>query len=125
MTDSIGPNANPVSGISASPITGVWYWHPSRMRPRDILSKNLRALMAERPDLDTLPKITKASGISNGTLDRVRRAASALRVDDLAPLAAAFGIEPWELLLPPDSRGVVHSVMAAAQELAKYRVGDK
>lgn len=100
---------------------GLGYWHARNMRPRDILSKNLRALMAERPDLDTLPKITKASGIPNGTLDRVRRAASALRVDDLAPLAEAFGIEPWELLLPPDRRGVIRSVMAAAKELAKYR----
>lgn len=45
------------------------------MRPREILAANLRALMAYRPGLDTLVKITNATGgsLSNGKLDRVRR----------------------------------------------------
>lgn len=70
------------------------------MRPRDILSNNLRALMAARPDLDTLPKITARSGVSNGTLDRIRRAVVSTRVDELEKLGRAFGVEPWELLRP-------------------------
>jgi hypothetical protein len=70
------------------------------MRPRDILATNLRALMAARPDLGTLPKLTKASGVSNGTLDRIRRAVAATGVDELQALAAAFGLEAWELLRP-------------------------
>lgn len=70
------------------------------MRPRDTLSNNLRALMAARPDLDTLPKITARSGVSNGTLDRIRRAVVSTRVDELEKLGRAFGIEPWELLRP-------------------------
>lgn len=70
------------------------------MRPRDILSANLRALMAARPDLDTLPKITARSGVSNGTLDRIRRAVVSTRVDELDKLGRAFGVEPWELLRP-------------------------
>jgi transcriptional regulator with XRE-family HTH domain len=70
------------------------------MRPRDILSSNLRAMMAEHPDLDTLPKITAASGVSNGTLDRIRRAAVSTRIDELERLGRAFGVEPWELLRP-------------------------
>lgn len=70
------------------------------MRPRDILSNNLRALMAARPDLDTLPKITARSGVSNGTLDRIRRAVVSTRVDELERLGKAFGVEPWELLRP-------------------------
>ena len=70
------------------------------MRPRDILSNNLRALMAARPDLGTLPKITARSGVSNGTLDRIRRAAVSTRVDELERLGKAFGMEPWELLRP-------------------------
>lgn len=68
------------------------------MRPRDILANNLRALMAARPDLNTLPKITAASGVSNGTLDRIRRAAVSTRVDELERLGKAFGIEAWEML---------------------------
>jgi transcriptional regulator with XRE-family HTH domain len=70
------------------------------MRPRDILANNLRALMASRPDLDTLPKITARCGVTNGTLDRIRRAVVSTRVDELERLARAFGIEPWELLRP-------------------------
>lgn len=70
------------------------------MRPRDILSANLRALMASRPDLDTLPKITARSGVTNGTLDRIRRAVVSTRVDELEKLGKAFGIEAWELLRP-------------------------
>jgi len=70
------------------------------MRPRDVLANNLRALMAARPDLDTLPKITAACGVSNGTLDRIRRAAVSTRVDELERLGRAFGVEPWELLRP-------------------------
>jgi transcriptional regulator with XRE-family HTH domain len=70
------------------------------MRPRDILASNLRALMASRPDLDTLPKITARCGVTNGTLDRIRRAVVSTRVDELERLARAFGVDAWELLRP-------------------------
>ncbi len=70
------------------------------MRPRDTLATNLRALMAAHPDLATLPKITARSGVSNGTLDRIRRAAVATRIDELEKLGRAFGVEAWELLRP-------------------------
>lgn len=71
-------------------------------QPRHILAANLRALMATHPELNTLPKITEACGVSNGTLDRIRRAAVATRVDELEPLAKAFGVQPWQLLVPPE-----------------------
>jgi hypothetical protein len=71
------------------------------MTPRHILAANLKALMAARPDLNTLPKLTAASGVSNGTLDRIRRAACATRVDELEPLAAAFGVPVHALLVVP------------------------
>lgn len=69
-------------------------------RPRHVLAANLRALMGANPELGTLPKLTARSGVSNGTLDRIRRAAVATRVDELARLGRAFGIEAWELLRP-------------------------
>jgi len=76
------------------------------MRPRDILAANLRALMASRPDLDTLPKITARSGVTNGTLDRIRRAVVSTRVDELERLGKAFGVEAWELLRPHGHAGL-------------------
>ena len=71
------------------------------MRPRDILAANLRSLMAARSDLNTLPKITARSGVSNGTLDRIRRAVVSTRVDELEPLGKVFGLPAWEMLRPP------------------------
>lgn len=70
------------------------------MRPRDILAANLRAMMLSCPELGTLPKITARSGVSNGTLDRIRRAAVSTRIDELENLAGAFGVEAWEMLRP-------------------------
>lgn len=70
------------------------------MRPREILARNLVALMKARPELSTFPKITAAGGPTNGTLDRIRRAESAAKVDELERLASVFKLEPWMLLVP-------------------------
>jgi len=69
------------------------------MSTKAVLANNLKALM-KRPSLNTLPKITKASDgrLSNGKLDRVRRAAAATDVDTLEQLAEVFGLQPWQLL---------------------------
>lgn len=52
--------------------------------------------------LKTFPAIIKASDgrITNGTLDRIRRAVAATNVDMLAELGQVFGVEPWQLLVP-------------------------
>jgi hypothetical protein len=57
--------------------------------------------MEARPDLDVLPKITAASNnrLTNGTLDRIRRATNSTSIDTLAELAATFGLQAWHLLL--------------------------
>lgn len=72
------------------------------MRPREILARNLRDLMASRGGLDTLKKLVAASDgrLSNGKLDRVRRGIAATDVDTLEELAYTFGVEPWQLLYP-------------------------
>jgi hypothetical protein len=88
------------------------------MRPREILAANLKQLMRSRPDLDTLPKITALTGISNGALDRWRRAAASARIDELEPLAQAFGLETWELLVHPDQRETLRLLRAAMSSIA-------
>lgn len=75
-----------------------------KTRPRDILASNLKLLMQRHPELNTLAKLTARCGVSNGTLDRIRRGVVATRVDELEPLARAFGLQPWELLLPMQGR---------------------
>jgi hypothetical protein len=71
------------------------------MQLRAVLADNLKALMAVRPGLDTLKKIVAASDgrLSNGKLDRVRRAASDTDIGTLDELAQVFGVEPWHLLV--------------------------
>jgi hypothetical protein len=105
-------------------------------RPRDILAENLKTLMAASADLRVLPRLTLKSGVSNGTLDRTRRAASAINVDDLGRVAAAFDLEAWQLLVPnldprtpprlADADQLRHralnQLLLAAEEMAKYRV---
>ena len=95
-----GRRAMAAIGMMSIPISVEQLGHTFRMRPRDMLATNLRALMAARPDLDTLPKITARSGVTNGTLDRIRRAVVSTRVDELERLGRAFGLDAWELLRP-------------------------
>lgn len=70
------------------------------MRARDVLAGNLKLLMGRREDLNTLPKITAASGVSNGALDRMRRAVVDSRVIHVQQIADAFGVDAWRLLAP-------------------------
>ena len=84
--------------------------HTVPMRPRDILAKNLRAFMAARPELNTLPKLTARSGVTNGTLHRIRRAAVSTRIDELPRLGDAFGVEPCDLLCTKGTSPLIISV---------------
>jgi hypothetical protein len=70
------------------------------MNIKEVLAENLKALMAANPRLDTLPKITAASDgrLSNGKLDRIRRAAVATDIDAISELAAVFGVPPAALI---------------------------
>jgi hypothetical protein len=100
MIDSMGRDLNPVDGIIAIPCTGLGIRNTPGMSTKTVLAKNLKALMTQRPSLDTLPKITKATNgrLSNGKLDRVRRAAVATDIDTVEQLAEVFGVSAWQLL---------------------------
>lgn len=69
-------------------------------RARQTLSTNLKRLMECHADLNTFPKIIKKCGISNGTLDRIRRCEVGASIDQLDLLAKAFEMEVWQLLVP-------------------------
>ncbi|HEY8356509.1 MAG TPA: hypothetical protein VIL30_03520 [Ramlibacter sp.] len=72
------------------------------MRPREVLAENLKTLMSASARLRTIPEIVQAcnSAISNGTLDRIRRADASTGIDTLEPLAALFGLDAWQMLVP-------------------------
>ncbi len=68
------------------------------LEPRHILAKNVRALMQTRPHLNTIVKLTKASGVSKGVVERMTKAEANTGVDHLAGVARAFGLPTWALL---------------------------
>lgn len=100
MIDSMGADLNPINGILQSHARESGFATLHGMNMKTVLSNNLKALMSKRPDLNTLPKITKATDgvLSNGKLDRVRRAAVATDIDTVELLAQVFGVSPSELL---------------------------
>jgi transcriptional regulator with XRE-family HTH domain len=101
MVVSIVSHSSPTSGIVKAHVWDSGLSRLERMRPRDVLAENLKALMAARPDRSRFQEITAASGgaLTNGTLDRIRRAEVAITLDRLEDLAKAFGLEPWQLLV--------------------------
>lgn len=80
--------------------------------------------MAARSDLNTLPKITARSGVSNGTLDRIRRAVVSTRVDELEPLGKAFGLPAWEMLRPAGQATLSPLALRLAAHLDRHAHGE-
>lgn len=99
MIGSIATHSIPVSGIYNAHLWESGLGRVRAMRPRDILAENLKTLMAAKGML--FPEITAASSgkLTNGTLDRIRRAKVAVTLDKLGDLAEAFKLEPWQLLV--------------------------
>lgn len=97
---------------------------PEKPTPRQILSANVKALMAARKDdLGTIKKIAAASGtkLSNGKVGRICKASHTTDIDSLQHLAEVFKVEPWQLLvegLKPDALPVVidATVIAALRQ---------
>lgn len=85
------------------------------MRPRDILAANIQALTAAWIAPNKHKALCNASGIPNGTLERIEKATVSAGIDWLEPLAAALDVEPWELLAPPDKRVQLRALFDALQ----------
>ncbi len=93
MMVSMGCDFNPKFGILSIPCLGFSGSHTScAMRPRDILRTNLKRLMGESPTLDTIDRLSKASGVSKGVVERMTKAEANTGVDHLEGIAKAFGL---------------------------------
>jgi hypothetical protein len=68
--------------------------------PRVTLAENLRRLMDAHPDLDTIKKVVRRGGGSNGTVGRMLQGDTSARIDAVSDVAAIFGLEAWQLLVP-------------------------
>lgn len=74
-------------------------WHACAV-PRLTLARNLRRLMDANPKLGTIEKIVAAGGGTNGTVGRMLQGETSARIDAVAQVARAFGLQPWQLLVP-------------------------
>lgn len=70
---------------------------------RHVLARNLNRLMASTFSLDSNTKMVRRSKLGLGTIGRVRNAEVDATVDTLDKLAEAFGVQPWQLLAPPEA----------------------
>jgi DNA-binding Xre family transcriptional regulator len=95
------------------------------MRPRDILAANIKDLTAAWSDANKHKRLREASGIPNGTLERIEKAAVSAGIDWLEPLSRALECEPWELLAPPHKRAQLRALFNALQAAADSSAGAK
>lgn len=85
---------------------------------RRAVALRLKGWMAERVDLDTQMKVSKAAGVSQTTVSRILLSRTGVTIDNLTLIARAFGREPWELILPDGSAGVIHALQSNRNILA-------
>lgn len=67
---------------------------------RDILADNLAHLMSTRPDLSSGPKLAKASGISQKTINNIVERRHDPKLESIEKIAKVFGMEAFQLLCP-------------------------
>lgn len=100
MMGSITTKHNPKFGILSIPHLGRELRQTGFMstEPRHILAKNVRALMQASPRLGTIVRLSEASGVSKGVVERMTKAEANTGVDHLAGIARAFQLPIWALL---------------------------
>jgi len=89
------------------------------------LAQRLRELMDTRPDLDTQAKVAARTHLSQSTVARILSQQQAASVDSLEAIAHAFGLQPYELLMPEPqdatlARGLDRLSPADKQRILSY-----
>lgn len=74
--------------------------HGTQHSIRGVLARNFDAVRKASISLSSLPLISKSKGPANGTLGRILKSETGATIDTLAELAAVYGMESWQLLLP-------------------------
>lgn len=66
----------------------------------EVLAENLEALRIAARDLNTQPKIAKKAGFDQKTAWRIFNKVNEPTLEQLSKFAKAFGLQPWQLLVP-------------------------
>lgn len=65
-----------------------------------VLWANVQALMDARYGKENLTRLAADAKIGPGTATRIKEQRTSIGLDVLEQIAQAFGIEPWQLLVP-------------------------
>lgn len=67
---------------------------------RDVLSRNIEALMDYNPIIKSQSEVSRHCKIPQRTVGRILNGEVHANLSSLVGIATAFGIEPWQLLVP-------------------------
>lgn len=102
-------------------------------RPHRTLALNVKALMARTGGPSTQGELHRRSGVAQATIGRILKGDQTARVETVAMIAKAYGLEPWQLLVPgmdptnpptlkaasKEEQALYDRLKQAAQDLAK------
>lgn len=71
--------------------------------------------MEAHPELNSAPKLAKKMGISTSTVWRLKNGTVDATLGTLEKLAAAFDVEPWQLLVPGMEAGNLPTLQALSE----------
>jgi transcriptional regulator with XRE-family HTH domain len=79
------------------------------MPVEQILAANLSALMGGHPEFASQMKLSKATGVGQTTIGRIRRGEGAATIDNVYKIAKAFNLSASDLLKPTLSKQLASS----------------
>lgn len=97
----IATHSIPISGCAQYPQMVFRHEHNPCMDISQTIARNLGSWMAERADRDTIKKVSIASGVGFGTVQRARNGQGNITVQNLEAIAKAFRRSPIDLLCLP------------------------
>lgn len=93
---------------------------------RKVLSDNIKNLMQHHDVLNSQSEIARRCGLPQRTVGRILNGETQANLSSIVGIATAFGIEPWQILVPgldpsdlPRLRSVPDEQAAAIQKLTK------
>ena len=96
----------------------VGYRYPAmESDPKKLLWRNICALMDNPEGKDpSIDEVTKKTKVGRGTVQRIKEGNTSCGLDVLAKISAAFGIEPWQLLVPGVKRSAVPALSWSSKQ---------
>lgn len=74
----------------------------AKKRAAELVTETLKRLMAADPNLSSGPKLARASGVSQKTINNIERGQHNAQIGSIEKIAKAFRTEPYIFLTPSD-----------------------